>query len=627
MKSKISFFNKTVFCKNITLYWPVWTVYLLALLLLVPGRLWVCLHNMERYYNKELTWNDGLEAIYQSIDIRETIIAVLVMAVVTGMALYNYLYVAKSANMIHALPVTRGELFGTNVIAGLLFMLIPEVIAFFGGVMVCLSFGMTCVEYLGLWLLVMLEVSVFAYAMVCFCAMLTGNLIALPFYFVAINLLYLGVYTVISSVIAYMGYGLYEKSVEEFGFTWLSPAYHLLQNVYFKAHMVYAEGMYECDELVLVGGKSTACYLIPAVFFFLAAYLLYKKRSVEHAGDFVAVSVLKPVFRWGAGFILGFLIARWLVRMMGLVVSYVPREIVLLLALILGIIIFFAAEMLIRKNFKVFTKRLWMECGAFALFMLASSGLMAVKAYTAEHYVPDQDEVVRASIQFTYPLNFDREECGSVLEWHQFIVDHASELEEAAESLDVWYVRIDYWLADGETVSRSYPITFTEDTIALQSYLFAQESEPENFTGYLFGNQEPNMDQYVSGYFELMDSEWNYLGETSFGETEAQLIAEAALADIEAGTLQKYNLPDPSDLAGEGAYASYLVIYGQNNQTLDEDYWETRSAYGGYYYMEEVDSHTIWLNFGRDCENIIDVLIKEGIIESADDLYVPSEVY
>lgn len=625
MKSKTSFFNKTIFCKNITLYWPVWTVYLLALLLFVPGRLWVCLHNMERYYNKELTWNDGLEAIYRSIDIRETIIAALVMAVVTGMVLYNYLYVAKSANMIHALPVTRGELFGTNVITGLLFMLIPEVIAFFGGVTVCLSFGMTCVEYLGLWLLVMLEVSVFAYGMVCFCAMLTGHLIALPFYFVAINLLYLGVYTVISSVISYMGYGLYEKSAEEFGFTWLSPAYHLLQNVYFKAHMVYAEGIYECDELVLVGGKSAAYYLIPAVILFLAAYLLYKKRSVEHAGDIVAVSVLKPVFRWGAGFVLGFLIARWLVRMLGLVVSYVPREIVLLLALILGIIIFFVAEMLIRKNFKVFKKRVWLECGAFVLFMLASSGLMAAKAHTAEQYVPDQDEIVRAYIEFSYPVAFDREECGTVLEWHQFIVDHAKELEETEDSQNLWYVGIKYELADGRTVSRSYPITFTEETGALQSTLFELEAEPENFAEYLFGNLDPNADRYTSGCFELMDSEWNYLGETNFGKRESQMIAEAVFADIEAGTLQKYNLLDPSGLAGEGSYTSYLVIYGQEFQTIDEDYWEIRST-GGYYF-EESESYNIWLNFGENCENIIDALIKAGIIDSADDLYVASEEY
>ena len=40
MKSKISFFNKTIFKKNVTLYWPIWALYTLILIIAQPLMLW-----------------------------------------------------------------------------------------------------------------------------------------------------------------------------------------------------------------------------------------------------------------------------------------------------------------------------------------------------------------------------------------------------------------------------------------------------------------------------------------------------------------------------------------------------------------------------------------------------------
>ncbi len=627
MKSKTSFFNKTIFWKNVAMYWPVWVIYLIVLLLFIPGQLWMNLHNMERYSLSALTVNNGLEAIYQSVDVRRTILIIFVMAVITGMALYSYLYVAKSANMIHALPVTRSELFGTNVISGLLFMLVPEIIAFLGGVIVCLSYGMTCVEYLGLWLLTTLEISVFAYAMVTFSAMLTGQLAALPVYFAALNVLYLGLYTVISSVVSYMGYGLCVKSMDELGMTWLSPIYYLLNRVCFRAHIVYKGNAYVCEELVLQGGDSTVWFLIPAAVFFLAAYILYRKRQLEHAGDLVAVPVLKPVFRWGVGFVGGFLVAVWLVTTLTYVVEYVPKWLVLLFSVILGVIFFFAAEMLIRKNFKVFKKRAWMECGAFIVFMLVCSGVMAGTAHTKEQYVPEQEEIAKASVSCTYPVDFDEEDCGQILEWHRFLVEHADELKKTSDDQDVWYVAIDYELKDGKKISRYYPVAVGDETEDFFCYLYELELDAGHFTEYLFGSLKPELLRYESGYFLNMDSSWDYVSDTSLGREETQILAEAVLADIEAGTLQKYNLSDPLGKGEIKRYTCNLALYHESGQNDTEDYWEEVDIYGYYYYEQLVDSNDIWINFGADCENIIHALIQTGVIDSVDDLNLSAVEY
>lgn len=38
-------------------------------------------------------------------------IFIFVMALVTGMAMFSYLYNSRACNMIHAMPVTRRQLF------------------------------------------------------------------------------------------------------------------------------------------------------------------------------------------------------------------------------------------------------------------------------------------------------------------------------------------------------------------------------------------------------------------------------------------------------------------------------------------------------------------------------------
>lgn len=46
MKSKISCFNKTIFKKNVTHFWPIWLVYMGYLVFALPVNLWL---NMANY--------------------------------------------------------------------------------------------------------------------------------------------------------------------------------------------------------------------------------------------------------------------------------------------------------------------------------------------------------------------------------------------------------------------------------------------------------------------------------------------------------------------------------------------------------------------------------------------------
>lgn len=131
-----------------TLYWPIWVCYLLYGMVKVPGQLWSRLQQQT-----DMTAYARDYALYNSLRLEVDVAAIAIMAVVCGMALFGYLFTQKNAYMIHALPVTRGELYVTNMISGLCFLLIPQALVFLVTVVLCLLKGIASVQFLGLWFL------------------------------------------------------------------------------------------------------------------------------------------------------------------------------------------------------------------------------------------------------------------------------------------------------------------------------------------------------------------------------------------------------------------------------------------------------------------------------------------
>ena len=94
MKSKISFFNKTIFLKNVTLYWPIWVVYTLVLLVAMPFNLWLSVH--DRYDITPITDERMIREIYWVLQPELYISIIAFTALIVGMALFSYLYKSQS---------------------------------------------------------------------------------------------------------------------------------------------------------------------------------------------------------------------------------------------------------------------------------------------------------------------------------------------------------------------------------------------------------------------------------------------------------------------------------------------------------------------------------------------------
>ena len=151
MKSKISFFNKTIFLKNVTLYWPIWGVYAFFVLMYQPIIYWIATSMSLRY--EQFTQAQKLQDLISTLNFSPYVILIALTALVSGMALYSYLYNSKSANMIHSLPVDRTQLYGTALISGWAFLIVPLFISAVLMTILCLCNGIPEIGYVWLFFL------------------------------------------------------------------------------------------------------------------------------------------------------------------------------------------------------------------------------------------------------------------------------------------------------------------------------------------------------------------------------------------------------------------------------------------------------------------------------------------
>lgn len=118
MKSKTSFFNKTVFLKNLTRFAPVIGGYTLCLVLGM-----MMLYQDNRDMGRTFWFASRIAGNLQLMGLVNLLFAPLV-----AMLLFGDLYNARMCNALHAMPVRRETLFLTNVVSGLLFSMIPTAV-------------------------------------------------------------------------------------------------------------------------------------------------------------------------------------------------------------------------------------------------------------------------------------------------------------------------------------------------------------------------------------------------------------------------------------------------------------------------------------------------------------------
>ncbi len=615
MKSKTFCFNSAVFRKNTVLYWPLWVGYFLVLSALIPIRLWMNFNSYLNYYVVGVSAQERKSMLIYYF--RETMarsdiysIVVLAMAVLTMMALFNYLFTARSTNMMHAFPVTRGELFCTTIVNALCFMLIPELIAFFATVLVCLSYGVTCVQYVAMFYLIVATASVLFLSISAVAAMLTGQLLGLPAVVAVVNLLYVWIRIVIGNVLCQIGYGLTEYTTRtDHSMLFFSPISYFMRRVKFNPQYVQENDTQYIIGITVEGFSMMGWYLLAAAAFFVLAAALYRKRPLEKVGDVMIFSKLNPYFRWLTGVMVGYTLMMYICMFLQEARIFLPRPVMAGIAVLAGMIAFYIAEMLIRKNFRIMNRKVFGESIAFAAAMLVSFGAVSLVARAQESYIPKKDAIASVSFALSYDMTLEADEADTVIALQQEMLTHADEWNNAAKkSLDYTNVRINYTLKNGTVVRRSYQIPYTESGLAMIEKLSSYECTPELFIRQYMADYFENR-YYATGGFDL-----NYSHYIPFGDDAAKVLLEAIRQDVEEGNIQNYNLihPDGSWDTPDDQYSGYV--------SFEFKIPEQRTQYDEYLDEYVQTGNYCSIAYGQKSRHLIDALVETGLIQSEDDL-------
>lgn len=480
MQSKTSFFNRTLFRKNLSRYWPLWG-FASFVGFLAPAALLVRVIQSGETSVAPLR----VREIYYYLLSDAVPIVSIAYAILCAMAVWSYLYNARSVGMMHSLPIRREGLFLTNLLSGLAMMAIPYLVA--GGLGTLLF---ACCGGFDAWgtlatILAVIGQSVTFFGLATFCAFLTGNIFALPVLYFLLNFL------------APLGDWLCNLFARGFlfGFTadysgtvdFLCPMVYLTQRLYVSSEYETVrdsalEYQNRLTSVTLENAWLIAAYAAAGLVFLALAYLLYRRRESERAGDVVAVRVFRPVFRFGVAALSALLGGRLLYALLwesfqaGDTFTPVPLAICLIVA---GLIGYYAASMLLAKSLRVFRGS---AVGALCLVAACAAFCAGMRydLFGIERRIPDQNEIAQLEIYLarnTYYLTpEDQPELLSgaqdlqrtliaqkdLIRSNYETYRHGGSSSDSDASTNIRYV---YTLKNGATVERFYTVSFARSDL------------------------------------------------------------------------------------------------------------------------------------------------------------------
>ena len=461
MRSKTSFFNFTLFRKNILRFWPLWTVYLLGWLLVLPYPI-----------VNERGYRDALQMTWSVLNMGQDmgILSGALMGVFSAMAVWSFLYNPRSAQGVACLPLRRENLYLSTVLSGLVPVLAANVLIAAAIALAGAARGVSLAAAAVRWFGIVSLLYFFFYAFATLCAMLTGHLLILPVVYVILNFVAVAVQFLLRSVFSQFVYGMSADYVSDW-VSFLSPPAIFSENL--GIELIYppdeaASGYwdYAGARCVFHGWGTLAVYACVGLLLLLGALLLFRRRNIETAGDVVALKPLKPVFRWCMALGCGLSFGCVMEYLLGYSSNYTYQEnafVTLFLYSLLGSFIgWFGAEMLLKKTFRVFVPRTLL---GFLLCCCIVSGLMLGMRYDLfgyERRVPDPAAVesVRISSSGEEARLTEPESILMATELHRSIIAD-KEWNWSGDLLD-YYIgcTLRYSLKNGGTLTRRYPLRY-----------------------------------------------------------------------------------------------------------------------------------------------------------------------
>lgn len=531
MKSRTLFFNFHIFKKDITRFAPVWVIYIIGCLLV---------------FTNTVSGSQPYQAV-RDLDqcVMLITLANFCYALLTALLLYGDMFQSRLCNALHAMPLRREEWFFSHLASGLFVGFVPILI-------VALSFtpmleyywltaftwaGIAAIEYL------------FFFSLAVFCMFCAGNRYA--------SVLLYGILNFLSLLIGWFAETLFFPKLYGFHFDW--EAFWLFCPI---VKVIQFDGYFRNLHSVSYYENYTPMWIYLAVIgvlglvLLVGSLLLYRKRKLETAGDFLAVGVLKPVFRIVYTLTVGALFQLF----NEIFLANNDMGIFLIIGLAIG---YFTGHMLIQRRVKIFTLRTGLGFLLVSGVLLGSIGLTALDPFGIIKYVPKPEDVYSVAIRYEpiehsgAPVLYltEDEDIQTILDVHQDALDNRENPKCP--------LYLTYTLNNGRQVTRQYSLCTRESIETMNAYF----SRPEMVLGYTDWNAFINSIEKVT------------YNERTFRDEEARDLLEQVKLDCEDGVMaqswqyQEYTtIPDTIgwlEYTDENGQFQYITLYGTATHTLN----------------------------------------------------------
>ena len=542
MRSATSFFNKTIIRTDVKRFWPLLFLYTAVWIVMLPVYQWVDLGFAYSDYPGDYLYN--------------VLAGSLVMAVIFGclfaIAVFSYMMNSRSVGLMHSLPVSRGTQFNSHVAAVMGMLTAGKLAVAVLTVLVQLAHGEVAFRAIGMWLLVTTLVEFFFFALGTLCCVVTGWLLAAPVLYGVANALAV----MVTQLLRFLGELFYFGFAHASGYPaitcWLTPAYALGQVMGgTRVYETIDDVAYPVPESYIgavvadtVPAPKTlnpeapgvlAVYTAAAIVLMIVSYFLYTRRASESAGDPVAFGWARPVFRYGVALCGGLALGLGLYSVVSINRDTVSLPLLIVCFVLMGIMSYFAVEMVLRKSFRVFSKG-WPGAIAVGVVLTLVCIGASVDITGYETRLPDRDRIESVEIDiYQEDVNLygcvEPETIEAILALHEAV---AAEGELPTEDDRYYNINIEYEMADGSTMRRRYNLSMSkvmENQTILAALDRVVNCEEVRYQSTLNGrNADPDL-KLRGGYISGRYTDFN----RQLTADEATRIYKAVLADLANG--------------------------------------------------------------------------------------------
>ncbi len=463
MKSKISFFNPGLFKSTLRRFWPLWVIHFAGWFLAMPMLTLINSIGSNRY-------DDFVFTISESAIFAAPIVA-FIMAIISAMAVFSFMYSSRSTGLVASLPIRREAVFGTVWLGGvctvigsnIVVALLTFLFSLGADVNSALAFKAVCT-----WLGVYSMQFILFFGIASITAVMTGSIVVLPILYVIFNFFVFGMEVIIRTHFSYLIWGMANLSYDSI-LDFLSPIIYMtgdfIPEVSYRT-IPYAFDSFsslsatrECTAFIFNHWLPVIIYCVVGLIFSAAALVMFRKRRMESAGDVIAVRCLRPVFKYGVAACSALCGGLLLYAMLYSLFNVPALSVVIMIPsmIVFAFIGYFGAKMLLEKSFHVFRGG-WVGfivlCCLCAVFTLCCD----LDVFGIGSYVPEVSEIESISMYSAGEIKQpDAIKCYRDLQLK--ILSQKEKYEKLDENFDSnASIMFSYTLKNGRTITREYVI-------------------------------------------------------------------------------------------------------------------------------------------------------------------------